>query len=273
MTATSDLDLIVVYDFDREHPESNGPRSLYGAQYFARQVQRLIGALTVPTNHGVLYNVDMRLRPSGRSGPLATQIDAFASYQQNEAWTWEQMTLTRARVVSASPAFGARVESVIRSVLCRSRDRDAVAEDVAEMRRAIAVEKGDGDRWNLKYAAGGLVDIEFIAQFLQLVHAAERPDILDTSTARALDKAWRAGVLATEDAEVLRGAVRLYHDLTQILRLCLSGPFDPKTADPGLAGMLARAADLPDLTTLDAFVVETEAKVRKCFLRLLGKMP
>ena len=273
MTATSDLDLIVVYDFDREHPESTGARPLYGGQFFARLVQRLIGALTAQTNHGVLYNVDMRLRPSGRSGPLATQIDAFASYQQDEAWTWEHMTLTRARVVSASPVFGARVESVIRSVLCRPRDRNAVAEDVAEMRRAIAAEKGDGDRWNLKYAAGGLVDIEFIAQFLQLVHAAERPDILDTSTARVLDKASRAGVLATEDAEVLRGAVRLYHDLTQILRLCLSGPFDPKAADPGLSGMLARAADLPDLPTLDAFVIETEAKVRKCFLRLLGKLP
>jgi glutamate-ammonia-ligase adenylyltransferase len=121
--------------------------------------------------------------------------------------------------------------------------------------------------------AGGLIDIEVIAQFLQLIHASERPEILDTSTARVLEKAWRAGVLPTEDAEVLRGAVRLYHDLTQILRLCLPGEFDPKTADPGLAGMLARAADLPDLTTLDAFIGDTEAKVRKSFVRLLGRAP
>src|SRR6202030_1970648 len=161
------------------------------------------------------------------------------------------MALTRARVVSASPAFGARVEGVIRAVLCRPRDRDALAADVIEMRRAIAVEKGDHDRWDLKFAAGGLVDIEFIAQYLQLLHAAEQPGILDTSTARALDKAWHLGVLVTEDAEVLRGAVRLYHDLTQLLRLCLPGPFDPKifddkTADPGLIGLLVRAADVPD---------------------------
>jgi glutamate-ammonia-ligase adenylyltransferase len=144
------------------------------------------------------------------------------------------------------------------------------------MRRAIALEKGDGDRWDLKFAAGGLVDIEFIAQYLQLLHAHERPEILDTSTARALDKAWRLGVLATEDAEVLRGAVRLYHDLTQLLRLCLPGRLDPKifdhkTADPDLAGLLARAADVPDWLTLDAFVVETQAKVRKCFTRILGQ--
>ena len=270
MTATSDLDLIVVYDFDREHPDSSGPRPLYGGQYFARLVQRLIGALTVQTNHGILYNVDMRLRPSGRSGPLATQIDAFAGYQQDEAWTWEHLALTRARVVSASPAFRARIESVIRSVLCRRRDRGAVAADVAEMRRAIAVEKGDSNPWDIKYAAGGLIDVEFITQFLQLVHAAERPEILDTSTAGVLDKAWRAGVLATEEAEILRGAVRLYHDLTQILRLCLTGPFDPKAADPGLAGLLARAADLPDLATLDLFHGD-RIEGAQCFLRLLGE--
>jgi glutamate-ammonia-ligase adenylyltransferase len=273
MTATSDLDLIVVYDFDRSHPDSDGPRPLHGGQYFARLVQRLIGALTAQTNHGVLYRVDMRLRPSGRSGPLATQIDAFAIYQEDEAWTWEHMALTRARVVAGSPAFRARVESVIRAVLCRPRDRDTLAGDVVEMRRAIALEKGEGDRWDLKFAAGGLVDIEFIAQFLQLAHAAENPEILDTSTAHALDKAWRLGVLATEDAEVLRGAVRLYHDLTQLLRLCLPGPFDPKTADPRLIGLLARAADVPDWTTLDAFVAETQAKVRKCFTRILGTAP
>src|SRR4029079_17114335 len=138
--------------------------------------------------------------------------------------------LTRARVVSASPGFAARVERVIRDVLGRERDAALIAADVLEMRRAIAEDKGEANRWDLKYAAGGLIDIEFIAQYLQLVHAAVAPRILDTSTARVLDKAWRLGILATEDAEVLRPAVRLYHDLTQVLRLCLSGPFDPKTA-------------------------------------------
>lgn len=99
------------------------------------------------------------------------------------------------------------------------------------------------------------------------------PDILDTSTARVLDKSWRLGVLKTEDAEVLRRAVQLYHDLTQILRLCISGPFDPRTVAPGLAALLARAADVPDFPALDAFIAETEAKVRKCFVRILGKAP
>jgi [glutamine synthetase] adenylyltransferase / [glutamine synthetase]-adenylyl-L-tyrosine phosphorylase len=273
MTAKSDLDLIVIYDFDDEHPSSQGPRPLYGAQYFARLTQRLINALTVQTNYGVLYPVDMRLRPSGRSGPLATQIDGFASYQEREAWTWEHMALTRARVISGPPEFAGRVEAIIREVLCRERDAMAIAADVVEMRAAIAKEKGDADAWDLKYAAGALVDIEFIAQYLQLVHAAAAPEILDTSTARALEKAERIGVLKAEDAAVLRPAVKLFHDLTQILRLCLPGKFDPATAGEGVLGLLARAADLPDFPALQAHVEETQAQVRECFVRILGSAP
>ena len=273
MTASSDLDLILIYDFDGARPESDGARPLHGMQYFARLTQRLINALTAQTNYGALYQVDMRLRPSGRAGPLATQLGGFASYQEREAWTWEHMALTRARVVSASPGFGTCVEQVIRDVLQRPRDPALTAGDVVEMRAAIAKEKGEGDRWDLKYGAGGLIDIEFIAQYLQLVHAHAQPDILDTSTARVLDKAWALRLLPVEDAEVLRPAVEFYHDLTQILRLCLSRPFDPKTAGAGLLRLLARDAGVPDFATLDATLIETQAKVRASFVRILGKAP
>ena len=269
MTASSDLDLILLYDFDEAQPESQGGRSLYGGQYFARLTQRLISALTAQTNHGALYQVDMRLRPSGRSGPVATKIDSFRDYQENDAWTWEHMALTRARVVSATPGFREEAEVVIRDVLRRVRDPQIIADDAAEMRRAIAVEKGEDDRWDIKYAAGGLIDVEFIAQYLQLVHAAAHPDILDSSTVRCLEKAWRLGLLAPEDAEALRPAAQLYQDLSQILRLCLSGPFDPKTAGAGLLRLLTRAADVPDFPTLDAYLIETQEKVRRSFLRIL----
>jgi glutamate-ammonia-ligase adenylyltransferase len=273
MTASSDLDLIVVYDFDQEHPQSDGRRPLHGSQYFARLTQRMIGALTVQTNYGVLYPVDMRLRPSGRSGPVATQIDGFKHYQEHEAWTWEHMALTRARVVSGTQDFSAGVEAVIREVLCRPRDVPAIAGDVVDMRGAIAREKGDADPWDLKYAAGGLIDIEFIAQFLQLAHAAELPEILDTSTARTLENAERLGVLAPQDAAVLRPAVRLFHDLTQILRLCLPASFDPQAASPGILALLARAADLPDFPTLSAHLTDTQRAVRVSFIRILGGAP
>ena len=202
MTASSDLDLILLYDFDDEHPDSDGERSLHGAQYFARFTQRLISAFTTRTNYGVLYDVDMRLRPSGRAGPVASRIDSFADYQEREAWTWEHMALTRARVISSSPAFRKKIEDVIRSVLTRPRDPASTAGDVADMRRAIALEKGEDDVWDLKLAAGGLVDIDFIAQYLQLVHAAAKPEILSVSHAagaRQRRAARRAAAIRSRD--------------------------------------------------------------------------
>ncbi len=273
MTAGSDLDLIIVYDFAGEHPASDGARPLVGSQYFARFTQRLISALTAQTNYGSLYHVDMRLRPTGRSGPVATRLDGFRGYHEEEAWTWEHMALTRARVVAATPGFAAEVDAVVRDTLTRRRQPRVIAADVVEMRAAIAQEKGDGERWNLKYAAGGLIDLEFIAQFLQLVHGAARPDILDTATARVLDKAWQAGVLPAEEADILRPAARLYHNLTQVLRLCLNAPFDPQTAGGELARLLARAADVPDFATLDAHLAETQSRVRASLVRILGKAP
>jgi glutamate-ammonia-ligase adenylyltransferase len=269
MTASSDLDLILIYDFDHETPDSDGARPLHGAQYFARLTQRLISAFTTRTNYGVLYEVDMRLRPSGRAGPLASRLDSFAEYQDREAWTWEHMALTRARVISGSEQFRGRIEAVIRTVLRRPRDAAVIASDVAEMRRAIALEKGEADIWDLKYAAGGMIDIEFIAQYLQLVHAAAKPDILSVGTLQVLDNAARLGVLAPSDLEVLRPAARLYHDLTQILRLCVSGKFKPETAGDDLLRVMARAGDAPDFSSLQARVRETQGEVRRVFVEVV----
>jgi glutamate-ammonia-ligase adenylyltransferase len=181
------------------------------------------------------------------------------------------MALTRARVISASPEFRARIEAVIREVLTRPRERGVIASDVAEMRRAIALEKGEDDVWDLKYAAGGMIDIEFIAQYLQLVHAADKPEILSVSTLQVLDNAARLGVLAHSDLEVLRPAARLYHDLTQILRLCVSGKFRPEGAGDDLLRVLARAGDTPDFSTLQARLRETQAEVRRVFVELLDR--
>ncbi len=270
MTASSDLDLILIYDFDDRHPDSDGARSLHGSQYFARFTQRLISAFTTRTNYGVLYEVDMRLRPSGRAGPVASRLGAFADYQDHEAWTWEHMALTRARVISASPEFRARIEQIIHNVLTRPRDRRIIASDVAEMRRAIALEKGEDDIWDLKHAAGGLVDIEFIAQYLQLVHAADTPAILSVSTSQVLENAARLGILSQSTMEALRPAARLYHDLTQILRLCVSEKFRPATAGEDLLRIMTRAGDAPDFSALEARLREMQAEVRAVFLRLLG---
>ena len=160
--------------------------------------QRLISALSAQTNYGALYQVDMRLRPSGRSGPVATMIDSFESYQENEAWTWEHMALTRARVVSGAAG--------VRRARRGGDPRRAVPRDATPRRspatwsrcaRAIATEKGDSERWDLKYVAGGLVDLEFIAQYLQLVHAAdEAGNPRHRDRARARQGARGSGVLS-----------------------------------------------------------------------------
>ncbi len=154
-------------------------------------------------------------------------------------------------------------------MLTRPRNRAVVASDVAEMRRAIALEKGEGDIWDLKYAAGGSVDIDFIAQYLQLVHAADKPDILDVNTLRVLDNATRLGILSRSAAEILRPAARLYHDLTQILRLCVSERFKPETAGEDLLRVMARAGDAPDFSSLEARVRETQLEVREVFLEIV----
>ena len=271
MTAGSDLDLILLYEFDEEKPESDGKRPLYGAQYFARLTQRIINALTTPTNMGKLYDVDLRLRPSGRSGPVATSLSSFVNYQQSVAWTWEHMALTRARVVSSSPAFKKKVEAAVGKALRQERDPGIIARDVLEMRQAIADERGDSERWDIKNAQGGLIDIEFLAQYFSLIYGETHAGILDTQTARVIDKARKLSLLEKEDGEVLIAAVTLYHNLTQILRLCVNGAFEPAKATPGLLALLSRAGGLPDFATLDAHLADTETRVRETFDRILNK--
>jgi len=272
MTAGSDLDLILLYDHDPSESASDGARPLTGSHYFSRMTQRLISALSAPTSEGVLFDVDLRLRPSGRSGPVATHIDGFRTYQLKEAWTWEHMALTRARVIAATPGFEADVSEAIRRVLTAKRPAKATLADIVDMRRAIAEDKGDEDRWDLKYVRGGLIDIEFVAQALQLVHGARHPDILDTNTIRVLDKAAAAGLLKPSEGDVLRSACRFYQRLTQILRLCLVDVFDPKTAAPGLKRLLARAGELPDFATVDAHLAEVQKQVRKAFESIVGPL-
>jgi glutamate-ammonia-ligase adenylyltransferase len=138
------------------------------------------------------------------------------------------------------------------------------------MRRAVALEKGEKDVWDLKYAAGGLVDIDFIAQYLQLAHANDKPDILDVSTLQVLDNAARLGVLPHASVEILQSAARLYHDLTQVLRLCVTGKFKPDAAGQDLLRVMARAGDAPDFSSLEARVREIQTEVRKVFSALVG---
>jgi [glutamine synthetase] adenylyltransferase / [glutamine synthetase]-adenylyl-L-tyrosine phosphorylase len=251
MTATSDLDLIVVYDFDPSETQSSGPRQLSPVQYYSRFTQRLIAAFSAATAEGALYEIDMRLRPSGQKGPVATQLSSFIDYQAREAWTWEHMALTRARVVAGPTALADKVRAAVHTTLTMPRDRAKIAADVRDMRQRIWAEKGTDDIWDLKQTRGGLVDLEFIAQHLQLVHAAAHPDVLDQNTAAAIAKLAARGLIGRDAADELLAAAKLLHNLTQVLRLCLDTTFDPAKAPDGLKALLARAGDVPDFATLE----------------------
>lgn len=270
MTASSDLDLIVVYDFDPAAIQSDGERPLSPTQYYTRLTQRLIAALSAPTAEGTLYEVDMRLRPSGQKGPVATQLSSFVAYQANEAWTWEHLALTRARVLTGPPSLKGDIEAAIRGALTRPVDRAKITADVLDMRNRIAAEKGSASIWDLKQVRGGLVDLEFIAQYLQLVHGHEHPEVLDQNTAGAFQKLQAAGVLAPSDAAVLIGATRLIHDVTQVVRLCIEEAFDPATAPPGLKELIARAGDAPSFEALETRLRQTLGEVHALFDRLVA---
>src|SRR5271154_260794 len=270
MTAASDLDLMLIYDFPADASESNGRKRLGPGLYYARLTQRLISALTAPTKAGRLYEVDMRLRPSGRQGPLATQLSSFRLYQQEEAETWEHMALTRARVVAGDPSLGAEVAETVRQTLTQERDAAKIAQEPRAMRALIAKEKGDRDVWDLKLVAGGLIDIEFIAQYLELAFAHKRPGILDVSTRKALEKSGAAGLITAEEAEVLVDAHRLYTDATEFMRLSTSGPFDPLKAAAGVKRRIAAASGFPDFEAFTAALDEARKRGRAAFAAIVA---
>ena len=265
MAANSDLDLIVVYDFPDNAPPSDGAKPLPGAQYYGRLTQRLIASLAAQTAEGRLYDVDMRLRPSGAKGPVASHIAGFIDYQENSAWTWEHMALTRARVLTGPAALRLRVNAAIAKVLGEPREQTRLAADVRDMRQRIAADKGAGGLWDLKLARGGMVDIEFMTQYLQLLHGYAHPAVLDQNTVAALDKLAANRLLADAASAILVPAARLYQALSQILRLCLDGPFDPANAPKGLAQLLCRAGDAPDLARLELSLTEAQRDVKSLF--------
>jgi glutamate-ammonia-ligase adenylyltransferase len=271
MTATSDLDLVLIYDFDEQRPESDGGKSLHAVQYYTRLTQRLVSALTVATRRGRLYDVDLRLRPSGGKGPLATQFRSFIDYQMGEAETWEHMALTRARPVAGDEKLRLELDTAIRDVIAQPRDAVALARSVRDMRALIATEKGDAQVWDLKLARGGMMDVEFIAQYLVLRHAAKQPQILTVDTQDVLRMAMRLGVLDSGQGETLVAAHRLYTVLMQTFRLASDGAFDPATMASGVLRRIAAAADLPDFRLLETMLADRRGDVRSIFETLVGK--
>jgi glutamate-ammonia-ligase adenylyltransferase len=271
MTANSDLDLVVLYEAPAE-AISDGARPLLPAEYFARLTQRLISALSAPMKTGTLYEIDLRLRPSGRKGTVATSLAGFRDYQSTEAETWEHMALTRARVLAGDPRLADRVRSAIADILTRPRERKTLLADAAAMRGLMAKEKPGLNAFDVKDRAGGLVDCEFIAQTIVLAEASLHGELIGLGTVETIEAAGNLGLLAREDSETLAAAWRLQSALTQATRLCISGPFDETAASPVFKRRLAGLLDMPDFAFLVRELASCQRAVRAIFERAIGKV-
>ncbi|MEM9683665.1 MAG: bifunctional [glutamine synthetase] adenylyltransferase/[glutamine synthetase]-adenylyl-L-tyrosine phosphorylase, partial [Pseudomonadota bacterium] len=265
----SDLDLVFVYDLPEGDDASDGPKPLMPSVYYMRLAQRVIGAIEALTGEGRLYEVDSRLRPSGSKGPIASRLDGYIQYYESSAWTWEHMALTRARTVAGSPELAKKLEVFIHETLTRPRDADQLVVDVADMRARIAREFPGKSRWDIKHRRGGLVDAEFIAQFLQLRHAATHPQILSSNAVTALENLAAEQLLDEAAAGDVIDALKLWHRVQTVMRITTSDDLEKDGGPEGPRNAVVRGAGLESFADLVARMDDTASRVHQHFVDLI----
>ncbi|MEJ2139383.1 MAG: bifunctional [glutamate--ammonia ligase]-adenylyl-L-tyrosine phosphorylase/[glutamate--ammonia-ligase] adenylyltransferase [Gammaproteobacteria bacterium] len=209
----SDLDIVFIHDSAGEHQETDGDRPLDNSMFFGRVARRITHILTMPTPTGALYEVDTRLRPSGNSGLLVTSLVAFDNYQKEDAWTWEHQALLRSRAVAGSKDVRQEFEKLRMHALVEYVRRDSLRDEVIKMRSRMRAEldKTNADQFDIKQGVGGVIDIEFLVQFLVLLNAPAHPALLEYSdNIRQLDALRDAEILTAEEAEAMADAYRSY---------------------------------------------------------------
>jgi glutamate-ammonia-ligase adenylyltransferase len=276
MMAGSDLDLMFIYDHRADAAESRGPRSLPASQWFVRAVQACIAALTAPGPDGQMYALDMRLRPSGNKGPIAVSLEGFRHYHEWDAWTWERMALTRARVVAGPADMRKRVNHAIATAIQRQQEPEQIRANATTMRERMARDLRPHGPWDVKLREGGLIDIEFIAQALQLVHARDAGFRRNQTTHIALQQLNRAGVISDADASLLINAERLWRTIQGMLRITV-GRTEAIALPHASALPLLRAAAKAGVSAEDADELlrkseEIAQRVRMLFEQYVGKL-
>jgi glutamate-ammonia-ligase adenylyltransferase len=268
MTARSDLDLMTLYA-PFAPAAASASKGWSADTFYARFTQRLVAALSAPTAAGTLYEVDLQLRPSGTQGPVAVSLSAFEPYYRADAETWELLALTRARVAwAASPAFAARASAAIEAALRQPRDAKKTAADVRAMRALMRRERPPFGPWDLKLADGGLVDIEFAAQHLQIVGAANDGP-LEVNTGEALRALRDAGAAPAADLDALLKAWRLQQALSQLLKLALEDGVDPAAEPARFRAILAKAGGARGFERLQATLAREQAAAHEASVRIL----
>ena len=275
MTVTSDLDLIFIYDIPENVENwdttlSDGAKPLAPIQYYARLAQRFINAISAMTGEGGLFEVDMRLRPSGASGPIASGLGPFEKYQAAEAWTWEHMALTRARVICGDSGLSDDCAAMLRRILTARRDPAKLAADIVEMRLRMAQQHRSDNLWDLKHFRGGQVDLDFIAQFLQLRHAHDHPEILAQQGNLVLERARDLGLLTEEKDGQLIAIGRLWRQLQQMIRLLVGAKVDEAALTEPTRRHLAISAGADSFEALKALIRQKAAHVHAAFHTIIG---
>lgn len=265
LNAASDLDLIVIYDAD-VNESSGGSRPLDARSYYARLTKAFLTAISAPTAEGRLYEVDMRLRPSGRQGPVATSFAAFQNYQHTEAWTWEHLALTRARRVAGSFSLGERLESMRRDLLADKSTGKSIAQDVSEMRARLAEAKPAHGLWDAKAGPGRLLDIELAAQFcaLRSGHHARRVEA-------QLRAGAKAGVISEQIAQSLAQAYRLCWTVQATGRLLADRISDIADLGPGGQKFILHSAGADTIDALEKRLTVTCTAADGIITEILAK--
>ena len=263
LTATSDLDLLFLYDFDADQPTSDGAQPLEGAQYYSRLAQRIIAAATRNCGHGRLFEVDFRLRPWGSKGPIATRLSSLRDYFATEAWTFEAMALTRARVIASTDEFATEIEVTLRRAILTTATLRDVRQDIATMRRLVQQEKASRRMWDIKCVAGGLMDIDFIVQGLTLAHTPAFAGRPMNDSAEAIAVLARAKAVPAADAQLLGEALALYQATIQLLRIAT--PEDAADMPEDLAALMAQRTGSGDLRHLQIRLRRLQREVRRIF--------
>ncbi len=270
MTPGSDADLIFVFDTPEDGMTTNGDKPIPAGLFFTRLCQRYINALSALTGEGTLYEVDMRLRPHGKSGPIALNLEAFRKYYKEEAWTWEHMALSRGRVVAGTPSFLPKVAEVLQDVIRQPHDMDKLKADFASMRARVHKEHATNSIWSIKHVVGGLMDVEFLCQFFRLAYGHQQPDILLPNSIHCMEEVKRLKLIEPEAADRLIDIIKLYLNVTGLLQLCLGSQAMGDDAPIALQRALIKAANVENFDGLRKKLESSQIYVDSLVVKNIG---
>jgi glutamate-ammonia-ligase adenylyltransferase len=268
LTFGSDIDIVFVFR-KNESIKKKETIDLSPNEYFARLGRRYIGSINSLTNEGKLYEVDTRLRPSGSDGPLVPSLESYSHYFDESAWSWELMALTRARVLFAPCDFKKKLEKIINEKLTKKQLEEKLKRKIDDIRQRVVKKHGTNNPFYIKHALGGLMDLEYIIQFLQLLHAYKKPQILTPKTSTSIHLLEKHKILSKKEAQILEESFLLYQNVQSVLRLMDSDKAQEKDMTDGMKKILAKTTNSKNFYELKKSLEKSQENVQKLYGKYL----